>query len=68
MQSSSLSAIDRRCQLRLLNTRDRGSSDVNKDLTFKDKDQTPKDKVNYNQYRVKLEKIFKNNAKRVLSV
>ena len=44
--------------------------DQDKDQTPKDKDQTfkAKDQVSFNQYRVKLEKILKNNAKRGLSV
>ena len=37
------------------------NSDVNKNLTFKAKDQV-KVKVNYNQYRVKLEKIMSNRT------
>jgi len=41
------------------------AKDQDKDQTYKDKD---KDQVNYNQYRVKLEKILKNNAKRGLNV
>ena len=42
--------------------------DQNEDQTYKDKDQTPKDKdqdkdwVNYNQYRVKLEKIMSDRT------
>jgi len=47
------------------------NKDMDKDQTFKDKDQTPKDKdqtfkakdqVNYNQYRVKLEKIMSDRT------
>jgi len=45
--------------------KDQTPKDKDKDQTFKAKDQ---DKVNYNQYRVKLEKILKNNAKRGLNV
>ena len=47
--------------------KDQTPKDKDKDQTFKAKDQD-KDLVNYNQYRVKLEKILKNNAKMGLNV
>ena len=50
-----------------LKAKDQTPKDKDKDQTFKAKDQD-KDLVNYNQYRVKLEKILKNNAKMGLNV